>query len=661
MRTTLKRGMGRAATLNGNGRAVLPPAVLEPMRRYRQPPPPPRSTGRLMGKVFGWIMLALLVVGAGLAGGLYLYGHETLQGLAAHTKRQKQASKDLHPVATPSAPATALIIGYDTREGADASLGQQSRSDTIMLVRADPTTNTLSLLSFPRDLVVPIYCNGASYAVRTDRINSAWATCHERGTLDTVEHLTNIPINYLITVDFHGFKLLVNKLHGVYMDVDHRYINTVGGPGGYAKIDLEPGYQKLDGQQALDFVRFRHTDSDLYRLARQQLFLEALKDRLATSLSVTEIPQILGAVKKSVVVVKPGAGAPSFAEIQSYVGLGYHLPPGHLFRVSIDNLQDCGPSLAEVCANQSDVQAAVDSFMHPDVSLPSRTDAAALGRKAAPVKRVTLEPSQISTLVLNGTTQAGLAGNTSYELAKAGYRTQQLPANVYANAPTSTYTNSFVYYDPVQPHAKEAAGVLREALGPHTSVAALPATIAPLAQQASNPMTVVVVGSDFSGELVSAQQHVQKAPPHVPPYVRDDPGATQAALDQVRGLPFRIMLPHVLERTSTLASLEPVRAFKPVRGRPDLHELAITYVTGAGNVYWQVIETNWADAPILRHTTATANIAGRRYQLFTSGGNIHMVVLRRGGATYWVVNTLRDELSNETMIAIAKGLTLLHK
>jgi hypothetical protein len=74
-----------------------------------------------------------------------------------------------------------------------------------------------------------------------------------------------------------------------------------------------------------------------------------------------------------------------------------------------------------------------------------------------------------------------------------------------------------------------------------------------------------------------------------------------------------------------------------------------------------VIETNWTDAPILRHQTGTYRLKGRRYQLFTSGGNIHMVVLRRGNATYWVVNTLRDELSNETMLAIAKGLAPLGK
>jgi hypothetical protein len=101
-----------------------------------------------------------------------------------------------------------------------------------------------------------------------------------------------------------------------------------------------------------------------------------------------------------------------------------------------------------------------------------------------------------------------------------------------------------------------------------------------------------------------------------------------------------------------------VRVFKPA---PHTHELALTYVTGAGNVYWNVIETNWKNAPILAHSTETRRIAGRKYHLFTTGGNIHMVVLYKGGSTYWVVNTLRDELSNETMLAIAKGLQPLAK
>jgi LCP family protein required for cell wall assembly len=660
MRTTLKRGMGRAAALNGNGHAVLAPTVAEPMRRYQPPPPPPRSTRRLIGKVFGWIALALLVIGSGLAGGLYLYGHETLQGLAAKTPEAKASAKDLHPVATPSEPATALIVGYDQRAGADKDTAAESRSDTIMLVRADPTNNTLSLFSFPRDLIVPIYCNGSDVARSTDRINTAWTTCGERGTLDTVEHLTGIPINYLITVDFHGFKLLVNKLHGVYVDVDHRYINTVGGPGGFAKIDLHSGYQKLNGQEALDFVRFRHTDSDLYRLARQQLFLEALKDRLASSLSLTEIPQILGAVKQSVVVVKPGAGAPTFGEIESYAGLGYHLPPGNIFRVSIPNPQPCGAFNAEICVQPSDISSAVDTFMHPDPTISSRADRQALGLKQKAVRTKALKPSEISTLVLNGTTEGGLAANTSYELAVAGFHTVQLPSSVPANTPVQNYTQTDVYYDPVQANAKTAASQLKAAIGSGTVVKALPAQIAPLAQQAGNPLVVVALGTNFSGKIIDPQQHIQKPPAHQPPYVRSDPGATESYLRQAQPH-FRVMVPTVLERSSALSSLEPMRVFKPVRGHPELREVALTFHTGAGNVYWQVIETNWTDAPILRHQTGTYRIKGRRYQLFTSGGNIHMVVLRRGDATYWVVNTLRDELSNETMLAIAKGLAPLGK
>ncbi len=651
--------MGRAATLNGNGRAVLPPPVLEPMRRYRQPPPPTRSTGRLIGKVFGWIVLALLVVGSGLAGGLYLYGHETLNAIGPHSVQMKRAQGDLASVPPPSEAATALVVGYDERGGANSFGAKDSRSDTLMLIRADPQQDTLSLLSFPRDLDVPIYCNATSSFV-TDRINSAWTRCGAQGTLDTVQKLTGIPVNYLITLNFHGFKLIVNKLHGVYIDVDHRYINTQSGPSGYATINLHPGYQKLDGQQALDFVRFRHTDSDIYRNARQQLFLEALKDRLASGFSLFQIPQLIGALKHNVEIGRGGsAGAPSMSEIQSYVGLGYHLKPGHMFRVSIDNLLNCGAFNAQVCGSQTDVQAAVDSFMHPDVTLPDRANAVALGRKPKAAKQPALKPSQITTLVLNGTTVAGLARDTSYKLAVAGFHTVQLPPTILADAPTQSYYSNYVYFDSVQPNAKEAARQLKVAMGPNTLLAPLPPEIAPYAQQSGNPLAIVVVGTAFGGELVNPQAHIVQVAPHQPANVRNDPGATLAPLQQVRGkVPFPIMVPHVIENNSNLSSLEPVRAFKPV---PFKQELALTYVTGAGNVYWDIIETNWTAAPILGHQTGTYTVGGRKFHLFTSGGHIHMVVLYKGAASYWVVNTLRDELSNETMLAIAKGLQPLGK
>ena len=325
-----------------------------------------------------------------------------------------------------------------------------------MLVRADPQQNTLSLFSFPRDLVVPIYCKDQTTPITTDRINSAWTSCGPTGTLNTVEKLTGINVNYLITIDFHGFKLLVNKLHGVYMDVDHRYLNTVGGPGGYATIDLEPGYQRLNGQQALDFVRFRHTDSDLYRVARQQLFIESLKDRLSTGVSIFQIPKLIGALKGSVEIGSGNCATcpPSFSEIESYAGLAYKLPPGHLFRVALQNLQPYGIANAELIAQTPDIQTAVTSFENPDVTQAARSTDAALGRKAKLPKGPPLKSSQISTVVLNGTAIPGLARDTSYKLSVAGFHTVQLPANVLADAPSQGYYGTTVYYDAVQANAQ---------------------------------------------------------------------------------------------------------------------------------------------------------------------------------------------------------------
>jgi LCP family protein required for cell wall assembly len=648
--------MGRAATVNGNGRAVLPPPVLEPMRRYKAPEPPRRSTRSTAAKVFGWFLLALVVVVSGLAGGLYLYGHETLNAIAPHTAAVKATEKHLKALPTASQPATALIIGYDARAGSEGFGLADSRSDTIMLVRADPTTNTLSLLSFPRDLQVPIYCD-ATTALSTDRINSAWSTCRKSppdGTLETVQKLTGLSVNYLITINFHGFKLLVNKLHGVYMQVDHRYINTVGGPGGYAKIDLEPGYQKLDGQEALDFVRFRHTDSDVYRLARQQLFLEALKDRMSSSLSLTSLPGVIGALKNNVEMARGGGGAPGLSEILAYAGLAYHLGGGHLFRVSIPNLVDCGYLNAQVCTQPSDIQTAVASFTHPDVSLPDRAGSVAAGIKPKELKQPKLKRAAISTLVLNGTTQAGLARDTSYKLGLQGFHTVQLPPTIQADAPTQNYVNTLIYYDAVQPNAKEAAQQMLVAFGKNTRVAPLPPGFASFAQESGNPLTIVVVGSSFSGELVDPQAVIVPTPTRQTPSVRNDPGYTLTSLRDVRSkVGFRLMAPHAIESGSYFAALEPVRAYKPAVGHG---AVCLTFHTAAGNVYWQIMETNWNDAPVIRHPTQTVTLKGRKYDLYTAGGNIHMVVLRQGDASYWVVNTLRDELSNETMLAIAKGL-----
>src|SRR4029077_21283662 len=144
------------------------------------------------------------------------------------------------------------------------------------------------------------------------------------GTLDTVEHLTHLKINYMITLDFHAFTQIVDHLHGVYMNVDRRYF--IGKGTGTSAINLEPGYQKLDGAQALSYVRYRHTDSDIYRNGRQQLFLDALKSRLRTGLSIFDAPKLIVDLKHNVEIAKGGGGSVTPGELESYLGLVDHLP-----------------------------------------------------------------------------------------------------------------------------------------------------------------------------------------------------------------------------------------------------------------------------------------------------------------------------------------------
>src|SRR5262249_55015185 len=158
-------------------------------------------------------------------------------------------------------PTIALVIGTDRRQGFQADL--TGRSDTLILVRADPIHKSLSLLSFPRDLIVAVKCPGRPDT--RDRINAAFSFCGAAGSVETVRALTGLPINYFITVNFRGFKDLVNNLGGVWLDIDHRYLCDPSNCPNVSQIDLWPGYQKVDAANALAFVRYRHFDSDLFR------------------------------------------------------------------------------------------------------------------------------------------------------------------------------------------------------------------------------------------------------------------------------------------------------------------------------------------------------------------------------------------------------------
>jgi LCP family protein required for cell wall assembly len=175
---------------------------------------------------------------------------------------------------------TLMILGSDQRYG-DKKAGLKPRSDTIILVRLDPDKEATAVMSVPRDLKVEIPGHG------TDKINAAYELGGPRLTVRTVKRLFGKPgdpfkINHIVNINFGGFRSVINKIGGVYVDIDRDYFNDNSGGENYATIDVDPGYQKLKGQKALDYVRYRHGDNDLVRAARQQDFLRQVRNAAGT-------------------------------------------------------------------------------------------------------------------------------------------------------------------------------------------------------------------------------------------------------------------------------------------------------------------------------------------------------------------------------------------
>ena len=167
-----------------------------------------------------------------------------------------------------------MLIGSDERNKTANDAGSGARSDTIILVRLDPDKEATALMSLPRDLKVEIPGHGI------DKINAAYSLGGAKLTLQTVKKLMGLGINHVINVNFEGFVKGINAIGCVYLDIDRRYYNDGIAATDYAPIDLQPGYQKTCGRDALDFARFRHEDSDLVRGARQQELLREAKQRI---------------------------------------------------------------------------------------------------------------------------------------------------------------------------------------------------------------------------------------------------------------------------------------------------------------------------------------------------------------------------------------------
>jgi LCP family protein required for cell wall assembly len=193
----------------------------------------------------------------------------------------------------PGNPQTLLVIGSDHR--ANSPSFQDANTDTMLLVRLNAASSTINVMSIPRDLRVMVPGYG------TEKLNAAYSEGGYGLLIKTIKQnvFPRLQVNHIIDTNFDGFSAIVNAIGCVWTDVDHRYFNISQpfGPDNYSSINIQPGYQRLCGNSqvtgALAFVRFRHTDSDLVREARQQDFLRWAKQNFPLSKLLSDKDRLL--------------------------------------------------------------------------------------------------------------------------------------------------------------------------------------------------------------------------------------------------------------------------------------------------------------------------------------------------------------------------------
>jgi polyisoprenyl-teichoic acid--peptidoglycan teichoic acid transferase len=241
-------------------------------------------------------LLIILVSAAATATGVLVYIDSVAKALSHNGTFNGKVDRFLSKVSG-GEPENILILGSDKRAGVEFE-EDPGRSDTTILLRLDPDKGAIAVMSIPRDLKVEIPGYG------TGKFNEAYSYGGPKLTLRTVKDMTGLKINHVVNVDFLGFVQAVWAIGCVYTDVDRRYYHSNEGvPAAeqYAEINVKPGYQLLCGKRALEYVRYRHTDTDIVRSSRQQDFISAARQRISVEDLVKDV--FIGGGNKDLIAI----------------------------------------------------------------------------------------------------------------------------------------------------------------------------------------------------------------------------------------------------------------------------------------------------------------------------------------------------------------------
>jgi len=586
-------------------------------RYYRMPRRTPR-----------WLTIGLwtLWIGVGVAAGAFWSGYEfveeTIATISPNTRRVNEARKVADPV-EPGKPINILLIGSDSR---GREQGDPGRSDSIILVHMDSQLGFISMLSFARDLYVDIP------GVGRDKINAAYTYGEQSGNggpakvMETVKQLTGQQVQAYVNVDFKGFADMVDDIGGVYIDVDRKYFNDNTQAGEkYDMIDLQPGYRKLNGDDALDYVRYRHTDSDFARIPRQQMFLSELKRR--TRGQLTQGPRFVRLIADNAETSIRDSG-----QLLNIIRRAIDTPDDRVFRVQVNGsptMTSDGASINQL--SQTELQDAIQAWLNPE--FPGSADS---GPKVV--------PASTGVTVLNGSGRSLVGEDLAGLLRGKGYR-----ARSGGNADSFGYTSSAVLFDERSQKSLAAARALRTLVGPSTAL-----TPAPKSRLAGAD-AVVIVGTDFAGSLYTPPKAQKPAPP--------DTVSTARLVTIFRNIQsqtgMKLMAPLKVARGSEVRQIKVYQIDAPGGKKPWAVKIVFHRYVGGGNQYWGIMATQMKDPPILEGETGTLKKGTGLVPLRTyyNGKILMREAFSFRGVNYWISNHVETNrvISAETMHDIARS------
>jgi LCP family protein required for cell wall assembly len=437
-------------------------------------------------KVMAWVVSVAVLAGVAIGGwGFYEYRKLSsnitrIDALAPNDPAIREAAKQRNA-------ENFLLIGSDTREGANAGFGDVSgaRSDTTILAHLSPNRDKALLISFPRDSWVDLPAcqrtGGGTSQASEGMFNSAFELGGPKCTVLTVQKLTGISVNHYVQVDFTGFQTMVDALGGVTICSTEDVYDKFSG------LRLKQGNQLLRGRQALAYVRARKNlgdGSDIGRIQRQQRFLGAMIRKATSSrllFNPLALTRFLDAATKSLTLDR----GTSLRDLKSLGDQLRDLDPKKVtFLTAPIANQDYSPpgtSLkGKVLLDAVGGRRLWDSIIN-DKPAPAKGSAKPATSAAAKVT-LTAAPADVSVRVLNGVGRDGLAARTAADLTSVGFAVTNT-----GNGPAGT-TASQVRYAPSRLDAAR------------TLAAAVPGAV--LQEDSSLGRTVqLVVGSTYHGAV----------------------------------------------------------------------------------------------------------------------------------------------------------------